>query len=117
MTARDIERRIENFVKAARAHYAATLAGDHEKVNAQAKSLQRAFQEIVALGDVGRDALLVKAENEEVAVAAMAAVYSLRHNTAKAIEILRHIAMQPGLIGFEAQQALQRWEEGSWQLE
>jgi hypothetical protein len=56
-------------------------------------------------------------ESPNLAVAEMAAVYSLKYDPLRALAALRRISQEPGLIGFGARQAIQRWEEGSWQLE
>lgn len=117
MAEKDIDKTVNDFVQAAKKHYAATMTGDHESANRQAKELHKAFQNIVALGSDARDALLAKTNDDDAAVAAMAAVYSLKHNTERSLTALKRIAADPGLIGLEAQQALKRWEEGTWQLE
>jgi hypothetical protein len=117
MTERDIDKTVNDFVQAAKKHYAATMMGDPETTNRYARKLHGIFQKIVALGNDARDKLLAKTDDDDAAVAAMAAVYSLKYNTEKSLAALKRIASDPGIIGFEAQQAIKRWEEGAWQLE
>jgi hypothetical protein len=47
----------------------------------------------------------------------MAAVYLLRYKTREALEVLRKEAAGVGLVAFGAQQAIKRWEEGTWKLD
>jgi hypothetical protein len=41
----------------------------------------------------------------------------LRHRTAEAKAVLEEAAKGEEMVPFEAQQALQRWEEGTWALD
>jgi len=47
----------------------------------------------------------------------MAAVFLLRYKTADALAVLRELSKKRGIIGFEASEAIKRWEEGTWQLD
>jgi len=49
-------------------------------------------------------------------ISSMAAVYSLKYAPEESISVLTRIAKEPGLSGFEAEQAFQRWKEGAWDL-
>jgi hypothetical protein len=117
MALHSIDSIIVAFVEASKSHYDATMAGDHEAANKQAKELHNLFQKITSLGTDARKALLAKTEDDDMAVVAMTAVYSLKYDTERSLAALKRIADDPSLIGFEAQQAIKRWEEGSWQLE
>ena len=112
-----IDRLISVFADAAEQHYSAMMQGDWRETNKQAKRIARAFREITAIGESARRELLALADNEDLAVASMAAAYSLKFDTERAKTALQRIAMEPGMIGFRAEQALQRWDEGAWQLE
>lgn len=75
------------------------------------------FLKIAKVGEEARNALLSLTDGEDIAVAAMVAVYSLKHNPERSLATLRRIAKESGIIGFEAEQAIQRWENGDWQIE
>lgn len=50
-------------------------------------------------------------------VRVMAAAHLLRYRTAEARAVLEEAAKGTGLVPFGAQQALKRWEEGTWALD
>jgi hypothetical protein len=47
----------------------------------------------------------------------MAAAHLLRYRTAEAKAVLEEVAKGEGLVSFKAEQALKRWEEGTWALD
>ena len=112
-----IDKLIEDFSAAARKHYEATMQGRWQETNRQARNISRAFHKIIEAGDRARQALLAQMYNDDLAVAKTAAVFSLKYDTERSLEVLQRIAKVPGIIGFGAEQAILRWEEGEWQLE
>jgi len=46
-----------------------------------------------------------------------AAAFLLRHRTEESKAVLEEAARGTGMVPFEAQQALKRWEEGTWALD
>ena len=108
---------IAEFAAAARKHYEATMQGNWQETNKQAKRVASIFREIVDNGESARQALLALADSEDLAVAKTAAAFSLKYDPEQAGTVLRRIAKEPGMIGFVAEQALKRWEEGDWHLE
>lgn len=112
-----VERLIERFSRAAAKHHAALEEMDAEEANRQAFLINGLFAGIVAHGDVGRTRLLALLASEQPAVAGMAAVYSLRFAPLEALPVLRRIAAQPGLLGYRASVAIERWERGEWELD
>ncbi len=108
---------VEEFAEAADLHFEAVEALDEEQANRQAVRLARLFKDIVLQGEEGREALLVLIDSKNLAVAGMAAVYSLRYSPARCEALLKQLASQPGLLGFRAGAALQRWADGDWPLE
>jgi hypothetical protein len=112
-----IQRLVARFAEAARNHYDATLQGDWRKANKNAKRIADIFHSLVATGEEGKQALLELTNGKDLAVASMAATFSLKYATTQATAVLERIAIQPDLLGFKAQQSLKRWQEGSWQLE
>ena len=117
MTQKQIDKLIADFVEAARKHHEATMTGNWRETNKQANRIRKAFQGIKRFGEDARQALLAQTENQDPAVASMAATYSLKYSPQQAQTVLQRIAGEPGIIGFEARQALQRWKEGDWHLD
>lgn len=116
-TEKRIQKLLTNFSLAAKKHYDAQLLGDWKTANSQAKKFDSAFLELIKLGEDGRQALLTLIDSDELAVATMAATYSLKYSTEKALSVLARIAKEPGFIGFQAEQSIKRWNEGNWKLE
>ncbi len=117
MTEKKIDELINKFSLAARRHYEASLVGDWNTANQNAVVIRHIVKKLNSFGEEGRKALLDQTENQEPSVSAMAAVYSLKYDPEKSVNVLTEIAKEPGLIGFEAIQALQRWKEGEWKLD
>ena len=65
-------------------------------------------------GDAGRDGLSTLLEHPNTDVRAMAAACLLRHKTAEATRVLEE-AKAAGHFG--AEQTLERWREGAWNLD
>ena len=65
----------------------------------------------------GLDALSELLAHESPDVGSAAAAFLLRYKTEEALAVLREVAQRPGLIGFEASEAIKRWEEGEWHLD
>jgi len=116
MTKNQIKKLVKEFEDASKKHYAATTRNSRY-ANIQARRINRIFSQIVEIGDDARVELLKLTENENDHVASMAAVYSLKFNPEKSLSALYRVSKKTGLIGFEAEQAIQRWKEGTWQLE
>ncbi len=117
MTMERIIELVEEFAGAAEEHFEAVEAMNEEQANLQAERLAQLFKEIVQQGEEGREALLALVDSKNRAVAGMAAVYSLRYSPARCEALLKQLASQPGLLGFRAGAALQRWTEGDWQIQ
>jgi hypothetical protein len=114
---KSIQELIDVFVAAVIGQHEALANGDWRTGNPLAKKYDAAFRKIIEHGDEGRNALLALIEHPNVAVAEMSAVYSLKYSPDQCLKVLRQLSREPGLVGFGAQQAIQRWEEGAWQLE
>ena len=117
MSDETLERLISRFARAAVRHHAALENMDEEETNRQAFLIGRLFTGIAAYGDTGRSKLLVLLTSDQPVVAGMAAVYSLRSATDEALPVLRRIAGEPGLLGYRASMAIERWERGEWELD
>lgn len=113
----DYKKLVEQFAEAAEKSFEAMMKGDSKENNKWVKRQVKAFHQIIEIGDIARDELLTLLNHENPRVASSAAAFSLKYDTERSIATLEKIAREPGMIGFGAQQALRRWEEGSWQLE
>lgn len=95
----------------------AIAKGDPDKGNQYARRYVAAFEQLRAVGDKGRDALIPLLADGRPDVRVMAAAFLLRHCTEKATNVLEAESEGAGLIAFGAAQALERWREGSWALD
>ncbi|RKG60827.1 DUF2019 domain-containing protein [Corallococcus sp. AB011P] len=76
-----------------------------------------ALDELRARGNEGREALCILLKHPRMDVRATAAAFLLRYRTAEARAVLEEAAKGEGLVAFGAQQTLQGWEEGVWDLD
>jgi len=90
---------------------------DGKSGNQYARRYIDAWERLRAMGDVGRDALSVLFDHPRPDVRISAAACLLRHRTEEALAVLWKEAAGEGLVSFEAQQCIKRWEEGTWQLD
>ncbi|HYH98390.1 DUF2019 domain-containing protein [Hyalangium sp.] len=114
MTLEDL---VEQFAQNVAAQTDAIWRGDAKTGNKHARKYGAAFDKLRAHGNAGRDALSVLLKHPRMDVRIMAAAHLLRHRTAEAKAVLEEAAKGEGMIPFGAQQALKRWEEGTWALD
>lgn len=92
--------------------------GDATTGNKHARKYIRALERLREFGDEGRDALAPLMHDSRDDVRLMAAVFLLRHRHAEARAVLETLASaNKGLASFGADQALKRWDEGTWDLD
>lgn len=103
---------IEWFGKAAIRHAEAMANLQEEVAAAQVADLDRFYA--VVLREGALDLFLALLDNEDERIAGMAAVYALRDEPARCREVLVRLSTFPGLMGFRAQTALERWDSGDW---
>jgi len=108
---------VEEFAECVAAQSEAIAKGNPTLGNKYAKRYMAAFEKLRSHGDEGRNALVVLLTDERADVRVMAAAYLLRHCGDRAKSILESEAKGKGLISFGAAQALQRWAEGTWNLD
>ncbi|RKG62756.1 DUF2019 domain-containing protein [Corallococcus sp. AB011P] len=113
----DLHEIVAEFARHAAAQTEAIMRGDPKTGNKHAKQSLAAFKRLRAHGDVGRDALATLFDHPSMDVRTAAAALLLRYRTAEAKAVLEEAAKGKGLIPFEAQEALKRWEEGTWSLD
>lgn len=105
---------LKRFAVAAVAHHEALEDMDEERANAQARMVAALHGALLAEGQAGQDGLLALTEDTNPVVAGMAAVYLIHLYPERCLAILREIAKEPGLLGFRAGVAVERWETGEW---
>ncbi|AFE05626.1 hypothetical protein COCOR_04094 [Corallococcus coralloides DSM 2259] len=114
MTLEDL---VEQFAQNVVAQNEAIFRGDAKTGNKHARKYGAAVDRLFAHGNAGRDALTVLLKHERMDVRVMAAAHLLRYRTVEAKAVLEEAAKGQGLVPFGAQQALKRWEEGTWALD
>jgi hypothetical protein len=90
---------------------------DPEIGNEYARRYVRAFEALRAVGDTGRDALAALFVDPRPKVRVMAASFLLRHSSEKARRVLEEVAAGKGLVALSAKQALEKWADGTWELD
>jgi hypothetical protein len=108
---------VEEFAREVASQTDAIWRGDARTGNKHAKRYLAAFDKLAATGDAGREALAVLFAHERPDVRVAAAAFLLRYRTADALAVLRKAAAGVSLVAFEAQEAVKRWEEGTWALD
>ena len=103
---------IEWFVKAAIRHAEAVEAMQEEAAATQAACLHRFFAALMR--EDGLELFFPLLEHGNPAVSGMAAVYAMREAPERCSAVLAMVAGTPGLLGFRAQAALERWDAGEW---
>ncbi|NNC06038.1 DUF2019 domain-containing protein [Corallococcus exiguus] len=117
MVTEDLQKLVAKFAQHAAAQTDAIWRGDANAANKHADESIAAFKRMRTHGDVGRDALATLFTHPRMDVRTAAAALLLRYRTAEAKAVLGEAAKGKGLIPFEAQEALKRWEEGTWSLD
>jgi HEAT repeat protein len=110
-----LELLLRRFAVASRAHHEALESLDEERAEAQARMVAALHGSVVREGQKGVERLLGLVDSADPVVAGMAAVYSIRVDTERCLAALRRVATEPGLLGFRAAMAIERWESGEWE--
>ena len=106
---------LSRFATTAKAHHAALEAMDEERSNVHARMIAALHGALLREGQPGIDGLLKLVDSDAPVVAGMAAVYTLHLDPEHCLATLRRVAAEPGLLGFRAGAAIQRWEAGEWE--
>jgi hypothetical protein len=109
-----LTRLLHRFATTSTLHYQALEAMNEERANAHAQMIAGLYRSIIGTGESGRPALLELVDHEDPVVAGMAAVYSIRYDSKRSLATLGRVALMPGLLGFRARTAIDRWESGEW---
>jgi len=105
---------LKRFAVAAMAHHEALEAMDEARANAQIRIVTGLYKALLREGAVGREGLLALVDGAAPPVAGMAAVYLLHLYPDRCLSALGRVAGEPGLLGFRARVAVERWEGGEW---
>ena len=105
---------LRRFAIAAAAHHAALEAMDVERAEHHARMTGVLHNAIMAAGATGKQRFLSLLEHHDPVVAGMAAVYVITSNTEQSLATLRRLVKEPGLLGFRAAAAIDRWNNGEW---
>lgn len=103
---------IEWFRKAAVRHAEAIELMNEEAASVQVECLDRFYAALKR--EDGLERFLTLLDDEDPAISGMAAVYAMHVAPQRCTAVLARLAKMPGLIGFRAQAALDRWESGEW---
>ncbi|MRR07550.1 MAG: hypothetical protein EG828_11570 [Deltaproteobacteria bacterium] len=109
-----LTRLLHRFTVTAMAHYQALEEMDEVRANTHAQMIAGLYRSIIGTGESGRQALLELVDDCDPVVAGMAAVYSIRCDSKRCLATLARVAREPGLLGFRAQVAIERWKSGEW---
>lgn len=103
------------FAAASTAHHEALEAMDEEHCNTHARMIAALHKALLREGKPGMAGLLTLVDSKDLVVAGMAAVYMIHLNPERCLATLRRVAQEPGLLGFRASAAIERWENGEWE--
>lgn len=109
-----LQRLLHRFALAALAHHAALEDLDAGRAEAQARMLAGLHEALANAGEEGLEKLLELVDHSDPVVAGTAAVYSIHRDNGRCLATLRRVATAPGLLGFRARAAIERWESGEW---
>jgi hypothetical protein len=112
-----LEQCVEIFAKNVASQSEAIMEGNSKKGNRDAKRYISAFQTLRQYGNEGLEALTVLLRHSRPDVRGAAACFLLRCQTQESLTVLKEVAQLGGLAGFEAQECMKRWDEGTWQLD
>ena len=98
-------------------HDAIWKEGDSKKGNIAADKYIAAYEEIRKIGDEAREEFSRLLDHDNPIVRIAASAYLLRYCTDRAMKVLKEVSQMGGIVGFEASQAIQRWEDGEWELD
>ncbi len=109
-----LRRLLHRFAATASAHYQVLEEMNEERASIYAHMIDGLYRSIIGTGEIGSRALLELIDDMNPVVAGMAAVYSIRYDTKRCLATLERVSQVPGLLGFRARMAIERWESGEW---
>ena len=114
---KDLSQLLQRLESAAVENNIAIQQGDSEKANQTVDIIFKYFDEIKNFGDVGLEKMKILMNAQDLAVRATVAGLLLHYFTKDALQTLQEVASaDSGILGFRAEQAIARWEEGTWDI-
>ena len=110
-----LARLLNRFRTVAAAHQEALETMDEVRANTHAHMITGLYEAILREGPSGQAGLLALVNSDSPVAAGMAAVYSMDVDPEMCLAALRRVATEPGLLGFRASVAIERWEAGTWE--
>lgn len=111
MSSDRLDRTVQRLVAAVQAHSRSLEEMDQQGAERHAAMMLRLLEAVMAREE-GVRSLRSLMEHAAPEVRGVAALHLLPHDSAAALEVLRQLALLPGLMGFRASVALERWERG-----
>ncbi len=109
-----LQRLLHRFAATASAHQQALEEMNEERASIHSHMIDGLYRSIIGTGEIGRQVLLELVDDNDPVVAGMAAVYSIRYDTKRCLAALERVSQVPGLLGFRARTAIERWKSGEW---
>jgi hypothetical protein len=113
----DIQGLVKEFAENVAAQADAIGHGDANMGNELARRYIAAFERLREFGDEGREQLATLFFDQRPSVRVTAAAFLLRFRHAEAKAVLERESKGAGIIAFDAEQALERWKDGTWALD
>jgi hypothetical protein len=113
----DLDKLARQFAEHVIAQNSAIRRGDARMGNRHAKGQLKCAHQLMRVGEEGTKELASLFNHQDPGVREMAAVFLLKRRTGEALALLSELSKLPGLVGFGAEQAIERWNEGTWDLE
>jgi hypothetical protein len=113
----NVQELVKEFADCTEAQMDEIRKGDAVTGNRYAERCIAAFDKLRTIGDEGLDALASLFFDRRPVVRVNVAAFLLRRKHAEATAVLKREAKGKGLTAFEAEQALERWAEGAWELD
>ncbi len=108
---------VKRFAESAIKQDEAIVSGDKRGAKKYGNKIVQYWRAIKEFGNDGKEELSKLFRHNHPSARSAAAACLLKYKTAEALEVLEVIAKMPGLVGFEADEAIKRWKEGTWNLE
>ncbi len=114
---KELDRLVKEFADNVASQAEAIGRADSTLGNRHARKYLFAFNMLRAYGDEGRNALAGLFTDPRPEVRVTAAGFLLRHCTGEALKVLKSEIGKPGFTSFEAEQVIEKWNDGTWALD
>lgn len=108
---------VTDLIDAAIKQDEATITGDGKDARKYGKQIIRTWDAIIEIGESAKEDLSSHLWHPHPSARLRIAAFLLKYKHNEAMAVLRDLAKGEGLVSFCAQEAIKRWEEGTWALE